>query len=220
MCDIVIVGDVRLYRDGLAYVLGRTSGFNVVGSAGDAALGLTVALELSPDIVLLDLSMSHSRELAREISQAAPHISIVALGLTEEEDEVLSCAEAGMVGYVTREGSIEDLVAALESVARGELLCSPRMAGALLRHLGRMAADRSRGAPAAELTGREREILTLIDRGLSNKEIASHLGIELPTVKNHVHNLLEKLGVHRRAEAVRLMQPGREWRPKVQSRPY
>jgi DNA-binding NarL/FixJ family response regulator len=218
MTDILIVGDVRLYRDGIAYVLSRTQGFQVVGSAGDAAEGLAQARDLLPDIVLLDLSMSCSRELAQEISRAQPQTRVVALGVTEEEEEVVACAEAGVVGYVAREGSVDALVAALESVARGELLCSPRMAGTLLRRLGRIGAERALGHSTADLTVRERQILLLIDQGLSNKEIAGRLGIELATVKNHVHNLLEKLGVHRRSDAARLMQPGRERRMRWEAR--
>ena len=105
-------------------------------------------------------------------------------------------------GYVSREDSLDDLVAVVESVGRGELLCSPRVAASLLRRVASRAGTRWDSAPTHHLTAREAQIGQLIQEGLSNKEIASRLGIEVTTAKNHVHNLLEKLQVHRRAEAV------------------
>src|SRR5439155_827652 len=100
-----------------------------------------------------------------------------------------------------REASIDDLVTVIESVARGEAICSPRVAAGLLRRVAALAAGHGGDLPRAQLTNREREIVRLIDNGLSNKEIARALGIEVATVKNHVHNILEKLQVHRRGEA-------------------
>ncbi|HEX7241600.1 MAG TPA: response regulator transcription factor, partial [Longimicrobiaceae bacterium] len=120
--------------------------------------------------------------------------------IVETEDVVLACAEAGVSGYVSRGASLDDLVGALRSVARGELVCSPHIAGSLFRRVAALS-ERREASPAAVLTPREREILGLIDQGLSNKEISRRLRIELSTVKNHVHNLLEKLQVSRRGAA-------------------
>jgi DNA-binding NarL/FixJ family response regulator len=130
-----------------------------------------------------------------------PGLKVIALGIDELESEVIRWAEAGIDGLVSRQASLEDLMATVDSVAQGETLCSPRMTAALLRHVGVLARERGSSRATSPLTAREREIAGLIDEGLSNKEIAQRLCIELATVKNHVHNLLEKLGVRRRGEA-------------------
>jgi DNA-binding NarL/FixJ family response regulator len=135
---------------------------------------------------------------------------VVALAITESEAGVLACAETGVAGYVTRDASMDEVVATLLAVARGELACPPAIAASLFRHVGTLSARRGEPAPDV-LTPREREIVELIEQGLSNKEISRRLSIGLSTVKNHVHNLLEKLHVPRRgAAAARLREPERE----------
>jgi len=114
---------------------------------------------------------------------------------------VIACAEAGVSGYVTREASLDELTGVVESVARGESPCSPRISALLLRRVAETAGRRTETDAARRLTRREAEIVGLIDEGLSNKQIAGRLSIELATVKNHVHSILEKLQVERRAEA-------------------
>jgi two-component system, NarL family, nitrate/nitrite response regulator NarL len=116
-------------------------------------------------------------------------------------------AEEGTAGYVPRDAGLADLEACVHSVARGEALYTPRMAAALLRRIAALAAERRPQPPRAKLTLREREIAALMREGLSNKEIASVLSIEASTVKNHVHNILAKLDVHRRAEAAARLGP-------------
>ena len=144
----------------------------------------------------------------RALRDARPDAHVVALGVPEDESEVIACAEAGAAGLVTLEGSLDDLEAMLESVGRGETLCSPRVAAALLRRVAALADDHA-ASGHARLTAREREIVQLVDRGLSNKEIARELQIELTTVKNHVHNILDKLHVRRRADAAARVRRGR-----------
>jgi DNA-binding NarL/FixJ family response regulator len=136
---------------------------------------------------------------------AIPEVKVVAFAVPETESDIIACAEAGVAACVTREASFGELVATIERVGSGESLCSPQVAAVLLRRVATLAAARS-VEPASALTGREREILDLIDEGLSNKQIAQRLCIELPTVKNHVHNLLEKLDVQSRYEAAALMR--------------
>ena len=140
-----------------------------------------------------------------KLRRSVPAAAVVALGVRETEDEVVACAEAGVAGYVTREHTLADLIAALDALARGEAPCPPRAAAMLLRRVSALAAER-RPAPSGvdELTNREREILDLICDGLTNKQIGQLLFIELPTVKNHVHNILEKLQVRGRREAAAL----------------
>jgi two-component system, NarL family, nitrate/nitrite response regulator NarL len=198
--QVVVLSDIRLYRDGLAEIL-RARGLAVVGAAGDRTTGLALVAERRPDIVLVDTAMTDAMAAIRALLDAAPQVPIVALGVSETEADVIACAEAGVSGYVTRDESVGDLVAALESVVRGEMICSPSIAAALRRRVTALAR-RDAVAPRTRLTPRELEIVELIDRGLSNKEIARRLSIELATVKNHVHNILEKLQVRRRTEAV------------------
>jgi len=161
-------------------------------------------------VVLLDTAIPDNVWIVRALVAAVPGPKVVALAVPEVEREVLACAEAGVAGYVTREGSVEDLVAAVESVARGEMVISPRMAATLLQRVATLALEQSPAAIEARLTTREVEILDLIDQGLSNKEIARRLTIELSTVKNHVHNILEKLNVTRRGEAAARARAARE----------
>jgi len=205
---LLIVADIRLYREGLAGVLDRQDQFRVTATAADADGALAALRGCQPDVVLLDMAMPDSLETARAIIDIAPAVKVVGLSVAETEHDVVACAEAGMVGYVPRQGSLPDLIAALESVARGEALCSPRMAAGLLRRVAALAATQPKGLAQAHLTAREHEILALLDGGLANKEIAQRLGIEVATVKNHVHNILEKLQVHRRGEAAARMRGG------------
>jgi two-component system, NarL family, nitrate/nitrite response regulator NarL len=205
--QVVVLSDIRLYREGLAEILDKR-GPVVVGTAGDRESGVALVSERRPDIVLVDMAMTHAAAAVRALLDAAPHVPVVALGVSETEDDVIACAEAGVSGYVTRDESVGDLVAALESVSRGEMICSPGIAAALLRRVTALAR-REDSAPRTRLTRRELEIVELIDRGLSNKEIARRLSIELATVKNHVHNILEKLQVRRRTEAAARVR-GRE----------
>lgn len=215
MIRVVIAADIRLYREGLAEMLGREAGITVVGTAADWPQSLARVRDLMPDVLLVDMAMPESVFAVRSISAAAPVVKVVALAVPESERDVIAYAEAGIAGYVTREASIEELVQAVESAARGELILSPRMAATLLRHVAVLATERGADMPEARLTTRELEIVELIDDGLSNKEIARRLSIGLPTVKNHVHHILEKLHVTRRSEAAaRVRSRGLMRRPR------
>jgi two-component system, NarL family, nitrate/nitrite response regulator NarL len=152
--------------------------------------------------------MLDSISTVRTLAAQVPQVRVVALGVPETDGHVLACIEAGVAGYVPRDGSLETLVATLMGVDRGEVLCSPRIIGSLFRRVAELAAQPQ--PPLERLTVRELEILELIDQGLTNKEIARRLCIELSTVKNHVHNILEKLQVRRRADAAAWMVNG--WR--------
>jgi DNA-binding NarL/FixJ family response regulator len=151
-------------------------------------------------VVLLEVGIPGGLDAVVGNGHGARPTRILALGVPDEEDDVIACAEAGVAGYVMREDSLDALVVAIESVVRDEMLCSPRAAAALMRRVRVLSAERQE-ALGQKLTRRELEIVALIDEGLSNKAIAQRLCIELATVKNHVHNILEKLDVSRRAEA-------------------
>jgi two-component system nitrate/nitrite response regulator NarL len=198
---LLIVADIRLYRVGLARVLADESGIDAFATAGSAAEAVDAMREDPADVVLLDMSVPGSGQLVRRLNTYARPTPVVALGGLDDERHVIAYAEAGVTGYVPRDGSLSDLVQAIHSAARGEMVCSPRIAGSLMRHVGVLAARSQPDEPKPNLTSRELEIVGLIDEGLSNKQIARRLSIELPTVKNHVHHILEKLHVNRRGDA-------------------
>ncbi|MEP7305176.1 MAG: response regulator transcription factor [Acidobacteriota bacterium] len=210
MTRVLIVAANRLYRDGLALLLAQRPGFNVVGATADRDQTVQRAAQRDANVVLLDLATPESKRVIYDLKQLISDVPIVALGVPDLEQDVLSWMEAGVAGYVSRDGSLDDLVAAVESAGRGELHCSPKVAGSLVRRVAALAAARNAAAPAGRLTGRERQIVQFLEQDLSNKEIATHLGIEVATVKNHVHNLLEKLNVHRRCEVGRWRSSLRE----------
>lgn len=206
---IFIAARVRLYREGLAEILGREQQIDVIGMAGDPTDTLVRVHELKPDVVLVDPAISDGMDVIRELAEPAAGVIVIAIASPESEAGLIACAEAGVAGFVSREDSLGDLVATLRSAEAGELLCSPSMAGSFLRHIKALAGDRPTSSSELQLTVREVEVARLLDEGLSNKQIALRLRIELPTVKHHVHHILEKLGVGRRSEAVvRLRQQG------------
>lgn len=201
MIRIVIASDSRLYREGLATALSRVPSIAVVALVQDRHSCLDVVDRKDVEVVLLDIAMAESRQTSRELAHRR-EVWTVALGVEETEDEIIAYAEAGISGYITRSASLDDLVAATQRAARGEATCSPRIAATLLERIAFLASER-RLRPIGKLTTREREIVTLLDDGLSNKEIAQRLCIEVATVKNHVHNILGKLDLKRRGQAGR-----------------
>ncbi len=206
---ILIISVIRLYRDGLAFVVGRDGTLDVVGAfdSVEHALERADADARPPDVVLLDTTDPNALADMRRVSAEFPGVKVVALGVARDDRDVIACAEAGVAGYVFRDASVEELLATIESAARGELRCTPEMAAMLLRRVANLARHGD-VTSAAHITRREREILRLIDRGFSNKQIAAQLCIEIATVKNHIHNILEKLGVRSRAEAAAKMRRG------------
>lgn len=213
MIRVAILADIRLYREGLAQVLGSHPNISVVATAASTNGSLTSISDAAPDVVLIDMVMPDSLAAIRRVLAAAPGAKVVSLGVGEDDHEVVASAESGAVGYVPREGSLGDLVIVIECAARGEAVCSPRVAGALLRRVATLASDRGHNQIEGHLTSRESEIMRLVDEGLSNKEIATRLCIEVATVKNHVHNILEKLQVHRRGEAAARVRGALRRRP-------
>ena len=197
---VLVITAVRLYRDGLSGVLAR-SGFFVVGEHADGSAAMTSLAELAPDVILLDMTHQPSYAQMRELVQNVQNVPVVAVGVGDAELEIIECAEAGMRGYLTHNASASELVEVVKAAARGEVNCSPQLTAALVRRLAALAAGLRPEITEPELTRRERQVARLIEQDLTNKEIATRLGIEVATVKNHVHNVLAKLSVHRRGEA-------------------
>lgn len=204
---VVVLADICLYREGLKQVLSRSDKVDVAGTAGDVPAALELVREVEPDIVLLDFETPDTAALIRALLEVAPAAKVVPLAVRETADDVIAWAEAGAAGYVSREASLEDLVGTIEGVARGETPCSPRIAALLFQRVGALAREGRTEQPGARLTPRELEIARLIQRGHSNKEIAGQLHIEVPTVKNHVHSIFQKLEIRRRGEAVARLLP-------------
>jgi len=191
---VLVVSDVLLYREGIRRGLDRLGRLTIVGaSSGMEAAAMLGSTEI--DAILLDASASESLLVARQLRAAYPDLPIVGFGIGNAATS-LACAEAGLIGFVGRDGSLSELERAVEQAIAGEVGCSPKLVAMLCR---RVAALSGTSAPAAaSLTRRERQISVLVSEGLSNKEIAIELRIGPATVKNHIHNILEKLQVPRR----------------------
>jgi two-component system, NarL family, nitrate/nitrite response regulator NarL len=210
---VVVVAEIRLYREGLADMLRGEPGMDVAATASGVDEAVRALREHEPDVVLIDMAIPDNAWVVRGLVAAVPGTRVVALAVPEVEREVLACAEAGVAGYVPREGSADELVDTLRHAVRGEALCSPAIVGTLFRQVAALATDRRPRTAVGRLTARERQIMQLVDRGLTNREIASRLGIELSTVKNHIHNILDKLQVRRRAEAAAMaLEQAGGWR--------
>lgn len=200
MPRVLVVSDIRLFQEALAALLARDCGVDIVGTASPPQAP-AIAAELAPDIVVLDMTRHGSLDCAKRLAELPPSSKLVALGVGETDAEVVALAAAGVTGYLRNDAAIEDVSAVLECAMRDELLCSPRDAATLCHRVAMLSRNGQECPRAAVLSKRELQIASLIDRGLSNKEIARRLGIQATTVKNHVHNILDKLNVHRRGEA-------------------
>lgn len=201
---VVIVDDHALFRRGLELVLSGEPDIAIVGEAGDGVEAVACALELVPDVVLMDVRMPvmGGIEAARRIRDVLPATKVVMLTVSDDRDDLFAAIRAGATGYLLKEVSIDEVPAAVRSVARGHGLVSPSMAAALLAEFCVLSrrADGS-GTHAPRLTDRELDVLRLVAKGLSNRDVARDLEIAENTVKNHVRNILEKLGLRSRMEA-------------------
>ncbi|GAA3738786.1 response regulator transcription factor [Salinactinospora qingdaonensis] len=202
---MLVVDDHAFFRRGLVSVLDEEADIEVVGEAGDGADAVSQAAELLPDVVLMDVQMPTSGiEACAAVKAAVPSARIVMLTISDEEADLFEALKAGATGYLLKEISITDLPDAVRAVAGGQSFINPSMATKLIGEFAALAKKdktRPRQVPTPRLTGRETEVLGLIARGRSNREIARELHIAENTVKNHVRNILEKLQLHSRMEA-------------------
>jgi DNA-binding NarL/FixJ family response regulator len=193
---VIIVSDVLLYRHGLAASLARDGRVDVITAI--SALDARGALDThSPDALLLDASAEQGLAMARQFRSSYPALRLVGFGISGDAASLIACAESGLSAFVDRNGTVEALVSAVLSAIKGELNCSPRIVALICDRLASLAGVKPE--PSEPLTRREREVAALVAEGLSNKEIAIDLRIGPATVKNHVHNILDKLNVPRRA---------------------
>lgn len=191
---VLVVAAIRLYRDGVADALRALPDVDYATTAASGASAVAAARRVDCNIVLLDMAIEGSTQTAAALITARPDIRVVALGVQEDGPDVVACAEAGVSGYISRDASFDDLAAALRAADRGEAPCSGKIAAGLIRHIALTARSHRNAVGTAVLTRREREVLRLLETDLSNKEIARALDLQLSTVKNHVHNVLTKLG--------------------------
>src|SRR5436190_4570413 len=203
---VLIVDDHALFRRGLMLVLESEEGIEVVGEAEDGDDGVTKAQDLAPDVVLMDVRMPRvgGIEATRRLADSMPTCKIIMLTVSDEEDDLYEAIKAGATGYLLKEISIEEVADAVRAVMQGQTLISPSMASKLIQEFNNLAkrADEKQQVPAPRLTDRELEVLKLVAKGLTNRDIADALYISENTVKNHVRNILEKLHLHSRMEAV------------------
>ncbi|WP_027764965.1 response regulator [Streptomyces hazeniae] len=203
---VLVVDDHALFRRGLEIVLAQEEDIQVVGEAGDGAEAVEVAADLLPDIVLMDVRMPKRSgiEACTALKEVAPSAKIIMLTISDEEADLYDAIKAGATGYLLKEISTDEVSTAIRAVADGQSQISPSMAAKLLTEFKSMIqrTDESKLVPAPRLTDRELEVLKLVATGKNNRDIAKELFISENTVKNHVRNILEKLQLHSRMEAV------------------
>lgn len=224
MIRILIVEEVRAICETIAAVLRREADIEVVGGAAnlDEALPALRACDIA--LVNATPNSDTSAGLIRAVRRLAPRVKVVVMGLARSQHAIWQCVEAGAAGYVLRDSSLADLIANLRAAQHTEAPASPPLAAALMSYVAELAAHDLSGVPAnaapQALTRREREVLSLVHEGLTNQEIAGALVIELGTVKNHVHNILRKLNVSSRRDAVQVSRLAGLWgAPEARSKP-
>jgi DNA-binding NarL/FixJ family response regulator len=200
---LVILSEVRFLRESLAELLGRCDVLTVMASCATLAEAVVACRREQPALVLLDAGFGGGLRAVGELTAAVPGALVVAFAVAETQDSVIAWAEAGAAGYIPSNAAMADLVEMLRSLLDGDQPCSGRVAAGLFRRIAGLA----RPAPPREmLTVRERQITGMIGAGMSNKDIARQLNIGVATTKSHVHNLLSKLKVQRRAQVAGLLR--------------
>ncbi len=203
---VLVVDDQALFRRGLQMVLREEKDIDVVGEAQDGNEAVQKAQETMPDVILMDVRMPRRSgiEATRQIKDLLPHVKILMLTISDEEADLYDAIKAGASGYLLKEIPIDEVAEAIRAVWAGQSRLSPSMAAKLLTEFAAMSkrADEMQQLPAPRLTDREMQVLQLVAKGLNNKDIAKQLFISENTVKNHIRNILEKLHLHSRMEAV------------------
>ena len=206
MIRLAIVTPIRILGEGLRACLGCRDDVSLLAIVPDFP-ALRGALETNaPDVIVIDVTQGISLEEVRAVALAKPEIGLLALGLSEQRHEVIRCGRAGFVGYVSRDAGVDSLMQAMADVRAGRLRCNTEISSGLLRALFEMNGQGAAVPSGKQLTRREGEVLHLLGRGLSNKEIARELNLSTATIKHHVHGVLHKLNVTRRTQAMRCVR--------------
>ncbi len=205
---VLIVDDHALFRRGLEMVLKEENDLEVVGEARDGAEAVARAAESLPDVILMDIRMPRSSgiDACRAMKAAGPSAKIVMLTISDEEEDLFEAIKAGASGYLLKDIPLDEVAESVRAVDGGQSLINPSMAAKLITEFAtlakREADEQPEQLPVPKLTDREMEVLKLVAKGASNRDIAKELFISENTVKNHVRNILEKLQIHSRMEAV------------------
>jgi len=201
---VLIVEDHDLFRTGLASYLGAQPDLEVIGQASGGRMGVRLACELQPDVVLMDLRMPDmdGTEATRAIIEARPETRVVALTVANGDADIAAALQAGSCAFLVKDSPIEDVAAAVRAAATGVAWLSPRAAEAVLGQIRRQRLNTETDASGhSELSAREIDVLRLLARGLENAQIADELEISPSTAKNHVSSILAKLGLPNRIQA-------------------
>jgi|ERR1051326_4003961 DNA-binding NarL/FixJ family response regulator len=200
---IIIVDDHPLFRHGLATLVRGESDFELVGEATSGEEAITLAAELQPDVILMDIQMPgvNGIEAIRQIVHTSPHIRILVITMFEDDNSVFTAMRAGARGYILKDAQKADVLRAIRAVGQNEAIFSPAIAGRLIAFFNEPWPEAPTHA-FPELTAREQEILALIAQGKNNSDIAAHLVLSPRTVRNYVSNIFSKLQVADRAQAI------------------
>ena len=201
---ILLIEDNRILRDGITAMINGEADMTLVRASGGNGDTLLQVRKLRPHVVLLDLGLRNNNGLrvVDSLTREFPKTKVIGMGLIPAQLDIIQWVEAGASGLILKDASIEDFLGTIRSVVRGTKVLPPALAGSLFTHVIEHAQKKKKGKliNTARMTKREREIIALIADGLSNKEIAGRLNIEIYTVKSHVHNILEKLALHSRTQ--------------------
>jgi DNA-binding NarL/FixJ family response regulator len=200
---VLVVDDHEEFRHSLELLLGAMEDVEVVGQAGDGRRAVALALDLQPDVVLMDLHMPELNgvEATARIVGSSPHIAVVVLTMMEDDDSVFAAVRAGARGYLLKGARRSEIRRAIEAVGAGEVIFGPGIAERVMTYF-RSVRSRPTAEAFPELTERERMVLGRIAEGMDNAEIAKDLGLSVKTVRNHASNIFAKLHVAHRAQAI------------------
>jgi two-component system nitrate/nitrite response regulator NarL len=200
---LAVIDDHPMFREGVVSMLTRVDGIEVVGEGATAADALKVVQERAPDVILLDLDMPGGGvQAAADIARVCPNVRTIILTVSENEHDVASALQAGVRGYILKGSSGPEVVETVRAIFRGEAYVAPSLGARLLIKIGNRTGRVVVDDNPRDLTSREREIFALVSRGMSNKEVARHLKCTERTVKHHMTNIMQKLNVRNRVQAV------------------
>ena len=224
MINIIVASDIKILCEGLSQLMAQQLDLSIVTMTENPESTLAGLSKFDPDILLLDMTMPRSGELIKQIHNLDFKTKVVALTVSYQESEIMQYAEAGVTCYIPREASITELVKAVRDAVKGEYYCPPKIIECVLKKIKNAGHSAKIGSitngyhrnlttdkqlecdQLAKLTSREQQIASLVTKGLSNKKIAQNLCIELSTVKNHIHNILVKLNVKNRSQAIAILK--------------
>ena len=201
---ILLVEDNRLLRDGIKALIDKQADLRILETSGGVHDPVLQARELQPQVVLIDLGLRNKNGLriVSTLTRELPQTRVIGMGLMPSQLDIVEFVQAGAAGFILKDATMEDFLGTIRAVARGIRILPPLLTGSLFTHVVEHALREGKGelTITVRMTKREREIIALIADGLSNKDMAHRLSIEIHTVKSHVHNILEKLALHSRLQ--------------------